>query len=33
MTESIRSRLKKDEETILELYKSGLVAKEISKKL
>lgn len=33
MTESIRSRLKKDEKTILELYKNGLVAKEISKKL
>lgn len=33
MTESIRSRLKKDEKTILELYKSGLVAKEISEKL
>nr|DAI15630.1 MAG TPA: endonuclease [Caudoviricetes sp.] len=33
MTESIRSRLKKDEKTILELYKNGLVAKEISEKL
>lgn len=33
MTESIRSRLKKDKNVILELYKNGLVAKEISDKL